>query len=439
MTYIPPERDEPALDQTQKLDATALPAVGNGVDVAGPPSPFQPASASDQPIDPFIAAVGEIDTGGGEAGPPRDRLTFQFLWEAILLVLAAGAVFLVYLERESIFGTEFPTLWDAASAHTLALVPILLGVLALGLSLRIGAVNLAVPAAVYMVTSARPLSVDPWMNLAWTAGAAAAAALVFALLVLVIRTPPWFAGIVTALAIWATLPLLPRLGPELEGNPEVWESSLFQIGVVAGAVVLAIGGGLLGLLPAVRDRFSSVKSMIDGTGGRSAPAVWTFLACVLGSMLLAFGAGFLMSMLNVMVREEESSLNFGVYAFTGQSAIGLEAFVFIAVLLAGTSLWGRRGGVLGAVLATVLLWAGLLLWENLVAPSDDQELYASIGSAVFVGALVLAVLISLGLDRLGRPKDRSSETGPAPVEPQPFGPNGTGLFEPARPEQNTTA
>ncbi|MCH7229482.1 hypothetical protein L0U85_01190 [Glycomyces sp. L485] len=417
MTYVPPERngggdDEPR-DQTQQF--------------ATVPRPLRPEA---QPASTFAADYAEPEATGADARPRRDRIVFQLIWETILLLLALNALFMVYRRREAIFGDEFGTALDAADAHLLSMSPLLLGVLALGLSLRLGAVNLAAPAAVFVAAFAPPLSANPWINLAWIAAGAAVAALLFSLLVLALRVPPWFAGLASAWLIWAGSPLLDRFSADLEQVRTL--QSPGGLWIFLGVAALAVGGGLVGLLPSVRDGFSGVKAMADGTTGRGASPALLLVGGTFLSMLLAGGAGFMMSVFDLRSPDTESSLYFGVYSFDGQTAIGFEVFMFIAVLAAGTSLWGRRGGVLGSVLTTVLLWSGLLLWGELRAPTNDESLYTDWSQILFVGLLLVALFVSFGLDRLGRPRE-DGEAGDAEdsaEESSPFTPNPPRLFDP---------
>lgn len=429
MTYVPPDRDESALDQTRQLEFTPPPTA---------PAMGLPATGDGGPVDPFAGQV-HAPVEYTEPTEPRDRLAFQFIWEAILLLLTLNALFLVYRREDELFGDEFGTLVDALDPHALYLAPVLLAALAIGLSLRLGAVNLAVPAITITVGwLARPVDANLWVYAGFVAGAAVVAALVYVLLVAAFRTPPWFAGLVLAAAFVASTQALARLA-ESRGVDAVsmWNppNGLYVFGAVA---VLAAAGGAIGLAPGVRDGFSAVKTMADG-GERSPGAVFLLLGGTTLSMLLAAGAGFLMFAYTLAPSAEPTSLGFGPYGL-GSATIDLQLLAFAAALLGGTSLWGRRGGVLGTVLAVLAVWAGMVLWNHSMTAAGDASWQDDYAPLVDVGILLVALFVSFALDRLGRPKESVEPDNGIytqemrPFEPTTDAPEGTGLFEPTLPD-----
>ncbi|WP_205325874.1 hypothetical protein [Glycomyces sp. YM15] len=421
MTYIPPDRDEPALDETRQLEFTPPPPVTGG-----------------GPIDPF-AGQGPAAVEHTEPTVPRDRLAFQFIWEGILLLLTLNALFLVYRREADLFGDEFGSLVDALERHALYLAPVLLATLAIGLSLRLGAVNLAVPAiAITVGWIARPVDANLWVYAGFVAGAAVVAALVFVLLVAAFRVPPWFAGLALAAAFFASAQAVERLAASRGiDSVALWDppNGLY---VFAGAVVFAVVGGLIGLAPGVRDGFSGVKQMSDG-GERSAGAVFLLLGGTVLSMLLAAGAGFLMFAYSLTPSTEPTSLGFGPYGI-GSASVDLQLLAFAATLLGGTSLWGRRGGVLGTVLAVLAVWAGMVLWNHAMIAAGDASWQDDFAPLIDVGILLVALFVSFALDRLGRPKETvESDSGVYTQEMHPFepadSPDGSGRFDPTLPDE----
>ena len=423
MTYIPPERDEDGpLDRTQ-----ALPDLGDG---DGPTGPFDPA-----PTVPFPADRGGAEPPSPEAEPPRrDRIVFHLVWEALLMLLTANAVFLVYQRREGIFGDV--SLTEAANAELRALAPLLLLAAALGMSLRLGAVNLALPAVACLVLAVPKLFVGdrPQVGLGLVAAAAAAVTILFCLLVLLLRLPAWIAGLACLFAVWAAVPFADRLASGL-GSDAVSPWSLPEgPWLFAGAAAVSVAGGLLGLLPGVRNRFSLVKGAVEGSKRRGAASVLTLVGGTFVSVLLAGAAGFVPNAFEAAEPASQGVL-FETRAYSSGPEFLLSLFVLIAVLLGGTSLWGRRGGVAGTALALVLLWALALVWTDFHPPASDREPFSEWTGAVLAGMLLAGLLVSFGLDRLGRPKRRPPSEEPAaslPGEPAPFTPEPGGLFDPDR-------
>ncbi|MEU5154293.1 hypothetical protein [Glycomyces sp. NPDC021274] len=415
MTYIPPERDD-ALDQTRQLEFTPPP---------------MPTTGDGGPVDPF-AGQGPYEAEPVAAAAPRDRLVFQFIWEAILLLLTLNALFMVYRRQDDLFGVD--DFMESLSRHALHLTPVLLAALAIGLSLRLGAVNLAAPALAFAITVAAPFETDVWLYMGYVAGAAVVAGLLYVLLVAAFRIPPWFAGLAIGVAVIAALPVTYRLADPGTYTLPAHPNGLYVLG---GAAVLAVAGGFIGLAPGMRDGFSAVKRLADGDGERSASAVFLLLGGTVLSMLLAAGAGYVTYMYALGPIEGEHHLNFGPYGDYA-TAVEPQLLAFAIVLLAGTSLWGRRGGVFGVVFATIAVWAGLLLWNRAVADAGEGSWQADYSQAMYAGVLLVAVFVSFALDRLGQPKDAvEPDDGAYPQEMRPFEPNapeGTGLFDPTLPD-----
>lgn len=434
MTYVPPERGgEPALDQTRQLDVSPVPggdfpSVGNGVD-----------AQSAQPIDPF---AGQAATTVGYAETPvrRDRVLFQFIWEGILLLLTANALFLAYQRRDLIFpeGTGA----EALGSHYTTVAALVLIAAGLGLSLRLGAVNLAVPGLAALVVTTPTVFVgdDPLIGLALAAGVAAVLAGVFTVLTAVLRLPAWLAGLATLLAIGATFPALRELDLWLNAGGVAPWSNPGGLWLFAGAVAISIAGGLIGLLPAVRDRFSAVKTAVEGTGPRDAKSVFTLLGGSFLALLLGALAGFAPTAFGASWEGAAAVPLVGSYSVDINASALLTPIALVVVFLAGTSPWGRRGGVFATSLAAIAVWALILVWQSLAGPEWNPALYVELAGAMFVGLLLIGLFVSFGLDRLGRPKELPEpETPVFTGEMTPFdSPNGavdeSGLFEPTLPD-----
>ncbi|MEU5875402.1 hypothetical protein AB0A73_28045 [Glycomyces sp. NPDC047369] len=425
MTYVPSDRDDDViLDQTQRLDVqaapgTGYPAVGNGID-----------AQSAQPVDPF-AGRPAVTVGYAETAPaPRDRTVFQFVWEAILLLLTLNALFLVYQRQDEIFGGD--ATMDAVGLQLAALTPLLLTAVGFGLTLRLGAVNLAVPAMPMLVLAVPSLFVgeNPLVGLAYTAGAAAVVAIVFTVLTVVFRIPAWLAGLASLVLLAGSFAALLELADLVgaTGEPGTW-SNPGNLWLFLGAAALSVAGGLLGLVPSVRDRFSKVRGATDGTGDREAASVFALLGGTFLALLLAALGAFAAV---VFSGGDESGFAGvpGMFVLGGDASLTLAPLVLIVVFLAGTSPWGRRGPVFGTVLAAVAVWSLDLVWNSLAGDRFEQWT-----GALYAGLLLLGLFVAFGLDRLGRPKDPVADDDTAATTELPAGHDpadpGTGLFDPS--------
>ncbi|GAB3648238.1 hypothetical protein GCM10028833_13640 [Glycomyces tarimensis] len=348
----------------------------------------------------------------------------------VLLLLAANALFMVYQRRDEALGGA--SLSDALDEQMSFLAPLLLVAVAVGLSVRFGAVNLALPSLAALVASAPGLFVgsNPLIGLGFTAAAAAAVTLGFALLALVFRTPPWLAGLAISVAVIALVPLIDGevFGYELP-EPEVWESPGGGW-LLLGAGVVAVVGGLIGLSPGVRDRMVAVREAADGTGARDARTVFAFIGTAFVASLLAAGAGFLWTVFMESERGSEALFTFAALPFG--FFVSVELFALIAVFLGGTSPRGRRGGVFGTLLAAVLLWAVFLLWGSFEGDTGDVSRYERWSGLLSFGLLVFGLAMAAVLNRLGRPKaeDRGEAPADTTQDPNPFNPSPPSLFDP---------
>jgi len=189
---------------------------------------------------------------------------------------------------------------------------------------------------------------------------------------------------------------------------------------------------------------TAVKAAVEGTGARTGASVFSLIGATFLSLLLAGAAGFVPAVFASAGASSEWAVG-GLFAFSTIATLSVSPFVFIVVLLAGTSPWGRRGGVFGTSLAAVALWALLQVWTSLSGPASDPQFFANWTGALYAGLLLLGLFVAFGLDRLGRPKEPvEPETAARTGEMVPFEPTGgddyvgTGLFEPTLPDATAT-
>ena len=339
----------------------------------------------------------------------RDRLWPHLVWE---IVLAAGVVVAVFAVRHE----DRQALSGAGLDNLLVLVAagILLGS-AFALSLRAAVPNLAVGAvAVVAGVLTAWLQAEHGYELRIAAlitlGGAVALGLVTALVVVGFRLPAWAVGLGAAFGLLAAAQSLSAgRALTLDGVPNlrVWAWPL-----AIGAAALSVLGGVLGLLPRARLTLGQYRPAGDAAAARGSRAGLTATAALVGSMLLAAGAGLILAMrVGAAVPDD---------GFTLLGAAAAAAF------LGGTSAYGRRGGVFGTVLAAgflqlAALWLGLVEAQPWTRP-------ALLGGAIVLGLLVGRVVEAAGTVEPPPPDEGDNESGP---ETQLWDPYGTGSF--ARP------
>ncbi len=337
----------------------------------------------------------------------RDRMWVHVVWE---ILLAAGVVVAVLAVRREDAGALSGDGLD--DLLVLVAAGILLGS-AFALSLRAAVPNLAVGA---VAVTAGVLTgwlraehgYELWVAALITLGAAAALGLAAALFVVGFRLPAWALGLGAALGLWAaTLSLSAGRSLLLDGGPNLrdWAWPL-----AIGAAALSVLGGVLGLLPRARLTLGQYRPAGDAAAARGSRAGLTATAALVGSMVLAAGAGLILALRVQAVVPDDGFL------LLGQAAA--------AAFLGGTSAYGRRGGVFGTMLAAgflqlAALWLGLVEAQPWTRP-------ALLGAAIVLGLLVGRVVEAAGT--VEPPDEAGDDAGP---ETQLWDPYGTGSF--ARP------
>ena len=339
----------------------------------------------------------------------RDRLWPHVVWE---IVLAAGVVAAVFAVRH-----EDPRALSGAGLDDL-LVLVAAGILlgsAFALSLRAAVPNLAVGAAAVVAGVLTAwLQAEHGYELRTAAlitlGGAVALGLVTAFVVVGFRLPGWAVGLGAALGLWAAAQSLSAGRTlTLDGVPNLrdWAWPL-----AIGAAALSVLGGVLGLLPRARLTLGQYRPGGDAAAARGSRAGLTATAALVGSMLLAAGAGLIIAM--------------GVRTAAPDDGFTLLGTAAAAAFLGGTSAYGRRGGVFGTALAAgflqlAALWLGLVEAEPWTRP-------ALLGGAIVLGLLVGRVVEAAGTVEPPPPDEADEDSGP---ETQLWDPYGTGSF--ARP------
>jgi ribose/xylose/arabinose/galactoside ABC-type transport system permease subunit len=340
---------------------------------------------------PSPAQLGDVFDDPEHGDPGRDRMTVHALWEMVLLL---GAAALIYLLRDA-----DQTALRGTSLQDLMLTAAEVGALAvgMGLTLRAGAPNLAVgpialaSALFFADQSSRGLLVTASI----TALLAVAIGAVIAVLVTAFHVPGWAAslGVALLLIVW-----IQQHHPEHVANG-AYDPHSHAIYWAAGIALLSLGGGLLGLVKPIRRAVGRFRPVADPSRRRGgAAATYTGLA-IIGSSLLAAVTGILIALGDRDVGPGDNGL-----AFTGL-ALG-------AALLGGTSVFGRRGGVLGTVLAVALI---VLLMRY-----ADAEKWRLPDLTIAAFAIFAGLVVSRLVETFGRPKsvfDEQEEAAWAPSQP----------------------
>jgi len=305
--------------------------------------------------------------------PGRDRLGVHLLWEVVLMLGAIGFWFMVYRSQSAaITGTGLHQVLVSASVT---------GVLALaaGLSLRAGAVNLAVgPIFVLAGLVFADRSHAGFTTAAGIAiGVAAACGLVIGLVVTIFQVPAWAVGLgaMIGIAIWQTK-LSPTIALTTAYHPVTQAYYWF-----GGFAVLAVLGGLFGAVRPIRRGLGRFRPVLDPALRRGAPAAVVTVLALIGSSVLAGAAGIALTM--------------STGAASGSDGLTASAAAIGIALLGGTSAFGRRGGVFGTFFATCLYTLAVV----------DLELHAWRGGELIViaAAIGIGLLITRLVERAGRP------------------------------------
>ncbi|MET7709077.1 ABC transporter permease [Micromonospora sp. NPDC005413] len=345
-----------------------------GRDRSAEPSSGVPAAVLENVFD---------DPTHGEPG--RDRIGVHLGWEFLLLVGLAALGWLLWHDN--------PAALRGGNLRTLLVHAVGLGMLALaaGLSLRTAAPNLAVgPIAVaaalhYAEQGDRglPASVGP------AVGVAALGGIALALAVVVLHVPGWAASLAGAAGVVVFIER--RSAPVLvQGDYDAGRSAGY---LFAGFAAVAVLGGLFGAIRAIRRLVGRYRPVTDPARRRGAVAAMVTAVALVGSTVLAALAGVLLAANGSRSVAPTSGLDWTVLA------IGV-------TLLAGTSAYGRRGGVFGTVLAVSLVTV-----FQTYAPERGWTLSNWVvgGAALGVGLLVTRLV-----ETFGRPRPGSTDT-PDPV------------------------
>jgi ribose/xylose/arabinose/galactoside ABC-type transport system permease subunit len=377
----------------------------------------QPAFRAYQPGAHSVAAYGESestptvpaaelsdvfdDPAAGEPG--RDRLGVHWTWEALLLIGVGTLGYLVFqADRDALRGDDLSLLLVFAAGFGL------LG-LAAGVSLRAGAPNLAIgavaaAAGAYFADRGNEGVATPTI---FALGVAVMLGLAVAVLVVAFHVPGWAASLAAAAAavVWLQLqdPVIP-----LAGDYDPTDQAAF---VFAGVAAVAIVGGLIGALRPVRRALGRFRPIGDPARYRGGTAALVTAGAIVLSMVFAVIAGVLL----VAGEGVPAQGSAGVH-WLEWTLIGLGV-----ALIGGTSVYGRRGGVFGTVLAML----ALVLFDRYQRTQDwDIALLATAAGAVALGLVVTRLIETFGRPRGGDAVSYDDESGEQWTTATPAGVDG---------------
>lgn len=372
-----------------------------GAASVAPPEP-DVLTSQRQSAEDFADAAGAGAAGRADAfddpehgEPGRDRMGVHFAWEALLLVGAAGLAYLLY--RGDAAALRSPAL-DTMLISAAALGLLVLGA---GLPLRAGAPNLAVgPVALAAAVHYAEQGDRGFVEVAGQLTVVAAlGGLALAVLVVGLHVPAWAATLAGAFAAIVFIQFRP--GPvAVQGGIDVRPYAIYLFG---GFAVLAVTGGILGTIKQVRRGLGRFRPVGDPADRRGTVAALSTGAGLVVSVLLATAGGALMA----------AGSDAPVQPTTGLEWTGLAVGT---ALVAGTSAFGRRGGVFGTLFA-VLLVTVFLRYE------EQQNWHISV-FAVGAGLIAVGLVVTRLVETYGRPPGAyvpQEWAGDPPAESAPGG------------------
>ncbi|HEY7271434.1 MAG TPA: ABC transporter permease [Actinoplanes sp.] len=298
----------------------------------------------------------------------RDRLGIHVGWEIVLLLAAAAIGFLLWRLD--------PAALKRPALDSLLVMGTVIGLLTLaaGLSMRAGVPNLAVgaialAAALHFAENGdQGLVQGSWPALA----VAAVGGLAVGVLIIGLHLPGWATSLAAMLGVivWIQLRVQPVA---VQDTYDPLKVAFYLFG---GFALLAVIGGALGTVQPVRRILGRMRPHGDPARRRGAVAALPVIGALVVSSAFAAAAGILMA----------SQSQAPIVPDTGLEWTGI---AFGTALLAGTSAYGRRGGIFGTLLAV----AGMTMFLDYINRRDlDISLFA-IGACAIGGGLIVTRLI----------------------------------------------
>ncbi|MFD2766669.1 ABC transporter permease [Micromonospora eburnea] len=314
------------------------------------------------------------DPAHGEPG--RDRVAVHVIWEFLLLAGLAAMTWLLWRDDpDALRGGRLDSLLvDVAALGLLAL--------AAGLSLRAGAVNLAIGPVALAAALHFAEQGDRGVREALLPAllVAVLGGLALALAVVVLHVPGWAASLAAAAGVIVYIER--RTGPvAAQGGYDPRDNALY---LFVGFAAVAVLGGLFGAMKPVRRLVGRFRPVADPARRRGGVAATVTALALVGSTVLATLGGVLMAANRGGPVVPRTGLDWSVLA------VG-------TVMLAGTSAYGRRGGVFGTLFAVTLVEV-FLTWSTTQGWTISR--WAVGGAVLGVGLLVTRLVEAFGRPRV---------------------------------------
>ena len=365
-------RDEPEDRGVPPVDNTSSYAGGDFSSVSNYPADTEPTDTTPRRTR-SAAQLGDVFDDPRHGDPGRDRMGVHLLWELVLLLGVAAIGFVLYRsQRAAVSGDALRELMvDIAVLGLLAL--------AMGLSLRAATPNLAVGPVAYGSAMYFTLHADSGLVRAalLTGALAAGVGLAIAVLVAGFHVPAWAASFASGLAMMVWIQMRDKSIQLPSGMYQPTRHALYWL---AGFAALALIGSLPGLSKGVRRTVGRFRPISDPARRRGVTGGIIAALALVASSVLAAAGGVLFALRMRTIAPPDRALEFTALA------LGV-------ALLAGTSAYGRRGGIFGTILAAVLV--SLVIRYADVAGRNVAPL-AIAATAIGVGLVITRLVETFG-------------------------------------------
>ena len=246
-----------------------------------------------------------------------------------------------------------------------------------------------------------------------TAGVAAAVGVGIAVLAVGFHVPAWAASLGVGLGVMVWLQRQHQV-TVVSGAYDPGKQAMYWF---AGVVAISTVGGLFGLVRPIRRTVGGFRRAGDPALRRGRAAATSAALAIIASTVLASVAGVLLALSTRPLP-------------AGENGLALTSLGLGAALLGGTSVFGRRGGVFGTILAVVVL---VVLWRYAEARHWNLSSLAVGAAAVLAGLVVTRLVESFGGTRYGGVDDLGSHPqGWASTIDPPVGGTDTSWFSGSR-------